>query len=122
LKLEFFNYLDAVASNLVIRPRGIATSLAKKDAAIWLTRRVKVRAKLYSITVGWCQWIDSSDDDPNKPEFNKDVNDPGSFDDSGDDEGHPGQNHNQHHHCGSRSSSHQEDAAAPAVHPEAESI
>jgi hypothetical protein len=114
LSLELFNDIDTAASKYVVRPRGIEISLAKKDAAVWWPRLIKATTKLHYVTVDWSRWVDSSDDEPSKPEFNWDPNESGSFDDSGDDDDH--HNHHDHdHHSGSCSCSHHDHTTAPAT-------
>jgi hypothetical protein len=111
LNLGLFNDIDVTASRYVVRPRGIEISLAKKDTAVWWPRLTKATTKLYYLTVDWSRWVDSSDDEPSKPEFNWDPSETGTFDDAGaDDHDH---DHDHHDHSGC-SCSHHHDAAAPA--------
>jgi hypothetical protein len=70
--VELYSDIDEAQSKFVVRPRGVEIALAKKDSAIWWPRLVKGASKLHWLTVDWSRWVDSSDDEPSKPDFNWD--------------------------------------------------
>jgi hypothetical protein len=73
--VELFNEIDEAQSKYVVRPRGVEIALAKKDTSVWWPRLVKPTGKLHWLTVDWSRWVDSSDDEPSKPDFNWDPGD-----------------------------------------------
>jgi hypothetical protein len=107
--VELFSEIDASQSKYVVRPRGIEIALVKKDPKVWWPRLVKPTGKLHWLTVDWNRWVDSSDDEPAKSDFNWDDGNAeslGGDSDSDDDGGAPPEG---------------EDAAAPAEsNPETE--
>jgi hypothetical protein len=68
--VELFNEIDASQSQYVVRPRGIEIALVKKDASVWWPRLVKSTGKCHWLAVDWNRWVDSSDDEPSKSDFN----------------------------------------------------
>jgi hypothetical protein len=77
--IELFSDIDETASRFVVRHRGIEVILAKKDTKVWWPRLLKATGKFHSITVDWSRWVDSSDDEPSKPEFNWNPDEGGSL-------------------------------------------
>jgi hypothetical protein len=103
--VELYAEVDHHASKYLVRPRGVEIALVKKDASVWWPRLAKGMAKLHWLTVDWSRWVDSSDDERAKPDFNWDRGEASGL---------------GHHHCSSCSSSDDEDATKPDVEAPAE--
>jgi hypothetical protein len=77
--IELFSDIDETASRFVVRPRGIEVILAKKDTKVWWPRLLKATGKFHWVTVDWSRWVDSSGDEPSKPDFNWNPDEGGNF-------------------------------------------
>jgi hypothetical protein len=84
-EVELFGEVVKADSHWVARHRGVEIALAKKDKKIWWPRLAKATTKFYNITVDWNRWVDSSDDESAKPDFNFNPDELGDF--GGDDDG-----------------------------------
>jgi hypothetical protein len=104
--VELYADVDHAQSKYVVRPRGVEIALVKKDASVWWPRLIKGTAKAHWLSVDWNRWVDSSEDEPAKPDFNW----------------NPGEGAGIGHHCSSCSSDDDEaaasDPAADALEPD----
>ena len=85
-EVELFAEIDESESRYVVRQRGVEISLKKKDESIWWPRLAKTTTKLHWISVDWAKWVDSSDDEDEKPDFMWDPSEMASFGGDDDDE------------------------------------
>jgi prostaglandin-E synthase len=88
-EVELFGEVIQAESHFVVRHRGVEIALAKKDKALWWPRLAKTTSRLHYITVDWNRWVDSSEDETAKPDFNFNPDEMGNFgggDDDSDDE------------------------------------
>lgn len=86
-EVVLFSEIDEKESHYVVRPRGIEIALKKKDESIWWPRLAEQSGRLHWITVDWNRWVDSSDDEDAKPDFNWDPSEMGGFGGYGDGDG-----------------------------------